>query len=187
VQRNNVPQNFKGDFLAFFVVPIIFLALTFITAVMIMSSQMVEPILNRTMQSMGVSAANQQIPANIFSNLNNFNTYLPIIFFFVMMGVIFSTVLLSTNPLEWLVGVIYAPLIYYLSAYVSNMAKTMLTTQVTLAGNVTLAGAIAKLPLPVQILANLPTITFLFALLYIVALALRIWFYPVNPNQNQQR
>jgi hypothetical protein len=147
--------------------------LTFITSGLIVAFDQAAPILNQTANAFHENSTYQNIPINLGHNLYNFNTYLPLIFYFVMMAIIFSTVLINSDPLSWLVGVIYIPFIYFVSVYISNAAHTLLTTPA-------IAGGVAHLPAPLVILANLPTVTFLFGLLYIVALALRIWFFPTN-------
>ena len=153
--------------------------LVFVTSVVIVTYATSISVLNTTMAGFGITPGAScatikncsAIPAHIGNNIYQFDYFLPFIFYMVMMAIIFSTVLLQPDPLGWLVGVFYLPIIYFVSAYISNIAHTIFTQSVIAAG-------VSHLPLSIQILANLPNITFLFALLYVIALAIRIWFYP---------
>lgn len=171
----------KGDVTAFAIVAIVFLFLTLATAGVFEAYQQTEVILVNTMTGFGVPAAQQQVQQNLGGNLYQFDTYLSLVFYFVMLAIIFSTVFLNPDPLSWLVGIIFLPINYYISAWISNIARSVLTQAV-------LQNGVSYLLQSITILANLQTITFLFGLMYLVALAVRIWaFSPVSGKPSNQK
>ena len=182
-----IPKYMRGDIIAFFIVPLIFMILVFITSVVLLSWQTVQPIESGIMaNTVGFNAINSTFPnqhpiqawLGIGNQLYSFDYYLPFIFYMLMMAIIFSTVLLQPDPISWLVGVFYLPVIYYVSAYISNMAHAIFTQTI-------IAGGVSHLPYSIQILANLATITFLFSILYVIAIAIRMWFYPQQHGGQQ--
>lgn len=163
----------NGDFAATVVVSVIFLFLTFVTAVFIQADALAIPLINSTLQHYGANSTYQHIPAQLASNLNSFNYYLPLILFAVLLGSILSTILLSVDPLAILASIIFIPFTFFIAIYISNFAHGIL-------GNAAIAQGVAKLSLPILIMADLPTIMIAFAFLYIITLAIRIFFFDIS-------
>ena len=173
-KKSSREGTMRADALAFFFVPLIFLALVFVTAVVILAWQTTAPILNSTENQFHVNATYRNIPISIGGNLYSFDAFLPFIFYMIMIAIIFSAVLLDPDPLSWLVGIVYMPIIYYVSAFISNDAHAIFVQPI-------LTNGIVRLPQSLAILANLPTITAIFGLLYLIALAARVWTF--KPGQ----
>ena len=163
----------KADLPAFSVIPIVMLAVTVVTAVLLQGWALAATVLNQTaatIPNFPSSYTNTYI--NVGNNLNSFNIYLPLIFFALLLGTIMSMIFLPVNPLNWIVGVIFLPFIYYIGAWLSNVALLVFTQSA-------IAKGIGLLPYMQFIYANLQTIVFFFAVIYVIGLAIRVFFF--NP------
>lgn len=170
--------NMRGDFPFFFYAPVIFLVLIIVTSVIFIAWQTTLPILNTTANSIpNMPASYVAIPNQLGDTLYAFNTYLVVVFFFAMLGSIISTVLLNTDLTSWIVGVILLPFVYYISAFITNIGRVALTQPI-------LAPGVAHLKLPLEVMANMQTIIIAFAIFYVVAIAVRLYFY--SPSQQNQ-
>ena len=163
-------KTMRGDFPFFFFAPVVFMALMIVTAVLFIAWQTTLPVLNQTAANLNVPQSYKAIPAQIGNNLYSFDTYLVIIFFFAMLGSIMSTVLLNADLTSWIVGVILLPFVFYISAFITNIARTALTLPI-------LAQEGSHLKLSLYIMANMQTIVIAFAVFYVVAIAVRLYFY----------
>ena len=166
----------RGDFPFFFYAPVIFMALMLVTAVMFIAWQTTLPILNQTASGLNVPQNYKVIPAQIGSNMYSFDTYLVIIFFFAMLGSILSTVLLNTDLTSWIVGVILLPFVFYVSSFITNIARVALTMPI-------IAQEGNHLKLSLHVMANMQTIVIAFAVFYVVAIAVRLYFYKPTLQQ----
>lgn len=160
----------RGDFPAFAIIPIVFLVLFVVTAILLIGWQQVTPIINASMNSVNAPAQYHNAYMNVGNNLYSFDTYLVMIFFFVELATLLSTVLLDVNPISWLVGILLLPFVYYIAAWESNIARAVALQPV-------LAAGVSHLPLSQLTLAHLDLITILFAAMYVVLLGVRLYFY----------
>lgn len=163
----------KGDFAGFAIVPVVFLIVVVVTAIMIQAYQQITPIINASLSNVNAPASYYTTYTNIGNNLYSFNIYLPTVFMFVMMGALVSLLFISPNPISWLVGVVVLPFAYYISLWESNIAKQVLEQPI-------LAQGMAHLGLPQQIFANLDIIIAGFAFVYIILLAIRLYFHNLS-------
>jgi hypothetical protein len=182
----------KADLASFFVMPLLFIVLVFVLAVLILAWQKSQPILSTTANAFGlpvtgsaihyqngsaVFGVNQTTYLNIGSLLYSWDLYLPIIFFFVLLSISLSTLLLAPNPISWMVSILIAPFVYYINVHYGNFAYQIFTQAV-------LQNATAKLPQSITVMSQLSTITAIFIFLWIICLGVRIFFY--SPAQSRQ-
>ena len=92
----------RGDFPFFAILPIIMLAITFITSVLFMAWQQVTPVINASMNQVNAPQQYHQAYMSVGNNLYTFDMYLAFIFFALLLASIASTVFLSSNPIAWL-------------------------------------------------------------------------------------
>lgn len=162
------------SFPSYSIIPVIFLILTVVTSIIIMGWNLVTPIITAGLHNVNAPSSYITDYTNVGNNLITIgNVYLPLVFFFAMLGTILSTLFLPVNPLNWLIGLILLPFTYYIIAWIDNIARMVLTFPV-------LASGVNQMPLTLQVWANMDKIVILFAIIYVVALGIRIYFY--NPN-----
>ena len=170
--------NMKGDFLDIPLNIFIFIGVMMAVVVVTIAWQTTTPILANIQKPYSSSCSAlfngincTKIPLNIGNNIYNFNTWLPMIFLFVMISIPISTLFLDASPLSWLITFISLPFTFFLGALLSNIALkifTLPTLQAT---------AATYYALPLQIMANFQTIALLIGGLYCVCIAIRVWFF----------
>ncbi len=162
------------------ILPLIMVALIFITAIVIVGSQDSQTFMSTEFKQFNITNQTSPLAARMLASYNNlngilpqFNYYLLFIFIAVFIATDLSTIFLNANPLNWLIAAFaYIP-IYYISLFVSNIAHTLLS-------NPLIASGVAKLPADIYFAAYLPIVVGIFAGLYILLLALRVIFF--NPS-----
>ena len=154
------------------IVPFIFMVLVIISgAFMVAWQDYAYPLLNQTATQFNLNATYHNIIYNTGAQLYTFDTYLVIVFFFVMMAGIASTIWLNANPIALIVSVIYIPFIYYITSWIQNIAREILLQPI-------FSDSLAHLPLSIQVLSQLNTIAVLFALAYVLFTSIRVvWWH----------
>ena len=180
-------RNMKLDFATFIVTPIMWIAVVFVFAVLILAWQQAQPVLSQTANTFGlpltgtavpgITGLNQTTYLQVGNQLSNFDVYLSFIFYFLMIATAISTLFLSPNPIAWYIGILFSPFIYWIGSYVSNFAYTIFTQPALLAARPVMTNVI-------YIMAQLQDITILFFFVYLICLAVRVYFY--NPAKSNQ-
>ena len=178
-------KSMKGDFLAFVYIPFMLIVFGLVTMVLILAWQQSLPILSATANTVGLPVTgtaiagapgiNQTTYLNIGNLLFQMPEYEVIIFYVAMLSIGISTYFLAANTIGWLVAVILAPFLLWLTTYIDNFAYLAFTQPV-------LANALVYLAPVTTVLEQLGTIVFLFYLFYIVLLSIRVFFS--NPKGN---
>lgn len=172
---------------AFILGPLSLIVCAVVAAVIFLAWAQAVPLLSQTSNTVGlpvngtaiagVKGINQTTYLNVGNQMYNFDGWMVFVFYFVMIGAIASTLMLSANPLGWMVGILMAPVIYYVNIYLETFAHQILTQPV-------MSAALFHLPQTITVLAQLPMITELFYVCYLVALSVRIFFW--NPAAQPQ-
>lgn len=162
----------RGDFPFFAILPIIMLAITFITSVLFMAWQQVTPVINASMNQVNAPQQYHQAYMSVGNNLYTFDMYLAFIFFALLLASIASTVFLSSNPIAWMVGIVLLPFTYFIAAEESNVARSILM-------NSAIKSGVVHLSFMQVIFANLDLIVIIFAAIYVIMLGIRMYFF--NP------
>ena len=178
-------KTMRGDFLAFVYIPLMLIVFGLVTAVLILGWLQAAPILSATANSIGLPLTgtavagapgiNQTTYLNIGNLLYTMPEYEVIIFYVALLSVGISTYFLAANTIGWLIAVILAPVLLWITTYIDNFAYQAFTQPV-------LANAIPYLAPVLTVLEQLGTIVFLFYLFYIILLSIRVFFS--NPKGN---
>ncbi len=181
-------HQMKADLPTFIIAPLQWIALVLVLAVLVLAWQQTTPILATTANAFGlpvsgtavagIKGLNQSTYLNIGNQLYNFDPYLALVFFFIMIAAALSTLFLNPNPLAWYIGILFSPFLFWISSYTSNFAYQMFTQPA-------LANAVPFITLSIFIMSQLPAIVFLFFCVYLVGISIRVYFY--NPAQSNQR
>ena len=183
-------DEIKADMPAFILAPLSLIVCAFVAAVIFMAWGQATPILQQASNTVGLpvngsalagaKGINQTTYLNVGNQMYNFDGWMVFVFYFVLIGAIASTLMLSPNPLGWVVGIIMAPVIYYINTYLETFAHQIMTQPV-------MSAALFHLPQTITVLAQLPMITELFYIGYICCLSIRIYFFsPQNPTSGRE-
>lgn len=183
--RKMLGGTMKGDLPSYIILPFQWVAVVFVLAVLILAWTQAQPTLSSTAATFGlpltgtavagIPGLNQTTYLNVGNQLYSFDPYLAFIFFFLLIAVALSTLFLSPNPIGWYIGILFAPFLFWISSYVSNFAYEMFTQPA-------LATVLPYLKDTITIMAQLPVIVFLFYIIYLIGLSVRVMFY--NPQQS---
>jgi hypothetical protein len=189
---NILHKSVKADFPAFISIPATFIVLALVLVVLIKAWNLSTPLLNTTAKQIGlplngtaiagVKGLNESAYLQIGNQLYNFDFYLPLIFYFAMLSIAIATLLKSPNPIAWMLGILFAPFIYWITSYESNIAYAIFTQHI-------LQTQVGAIPTIVGIMAQLNNITIFFYILYILGMAIRVYFYqpPIGTSNQQQQ
>ena len=182
-------RNMRADIATYIVTPILFVAVVAVLAVLLLAWAQAVPILTQVSNSLGlqptgtsgtgIAGLNQTTYLQVGNQLYNFDVYIAFIFYFLLIATCLSTLFLNPNPISWYVCILFSPFVYWIGSYVSNWAYKIFTmpifaTVTPFMGNV------------IFIMAQLQDITIIFFFMYIVCMAVRIYFYnPATPQQRQ--
>lgn len=180
---------------SFITIPILFVVIVAVMAVLFIAWQTAQPTLSHLATQSGVplngtgisgvAGINQTTYLNVGNNLYSFDFYVVLIFYIAMLSISLATLVLGGSPIAWLIAVLFAPFVYWTSAYISNIAYTIFSQAV-------LTNSLNYLPSSIAVMAQLQNITILFYVIYIIALSVRLIFYnaaqtatPSTPRQLQ--
>jgi len=119
-----------------------------------------------------------ELVQQVGGNINNFDEYIPFLFFSLSIIVLTLAALLNSHPIGWAIGATFMIFLIYISIYISNIAHGLLT-------NPAIAAAASNFPNSLQIAAQLPLYEIVFLSAYLIIIAIRVRYFSSSPQQSK--